>query len=245
MTESDDIEEAKPPDLNEFLLPITEITPERTEIVTHREKTFITKLPAVVKVNELKLKRFNTYCGSNFLERNLSHKAERFQSLTRSLSDIPAHFENMSLEKPGKCHDTAEQGDEEEDGEREETGNTKNDGRVTQVESELDDDRKRHGHETPRVVCDKAPRDGHGNVVEIKMKIPEPSLYQKLKIDRECMFPMLNRLTKSSSEELLMTAQKKESEKARNALRKWSEHIIHDIKTKNSIVDFTKRYGQL
>ncbi|XP_064643512.1 uncharacterized protein LOC135497626 [Lineus longissimus] len=258
ITESDDINEAKPPDLNEFLLPIMEITPEKTEIVTHREKTFITKLPPVVKVDELKLKRFNTYCGTGFLERSLPGTSERFRRLTGSLSDIPAHFEDQERlpKRYDETIDESVKGNGEDgivdDGEMDDVSD---EGEVKASQNEVvdevvDDETPRDCDDTPRDV-DVTPHDDDGAYDgddeapydPSKVKTPEPSLYRRLKIDRDCMFPMLNKLTKSSSDGALLNTHKVSGE-GKASFRRLSQQVVRDIKTK-SVKDLSKRYGLL
>lgn len=54
---------------------------EQTEIVLHRDRTFITRLPGVREVNPKGLERHNTYCGLSFLKTGTPSQDTRFKRL--------------------------------------------------------------------------------------------------------------------------------------------------------------------
>lgn len=59
---------------------------EKTEIVTHRERTFMTRLPEVLVVDQDALKEYNKYRGKTHLKPGNPSKDDRFQRLQTSLS---------------------------------------------------------------------------------------------------------------------------------------------------------------
>ncbi|RUS71357.1 hypothetical protein EGW08_020876 [Elysia chlorotica] len=58
---------------------------ERTEIVLHEDRSFITKLPAYVEVNEAIQTVFDAYRGKAYLSRDLPSRDERFRRLETML----------------------------------------------------------------------------------------------------------------------------------------------------------------
>ncbi len=68
------------------LLPYMTIRREKTEILTHRDRTVMMKLPTVIEVDDRKLKRYNTYCGTNFITPGVPVGDERFAKLAETLS---------------------------------------------------------------------------------------------------------------------------------------------------------------
>ncbi|KAK7113432.1 uncharacterized protein [Littorina saxatilis] len=68
------------------LLPMMKIRRERTEIVSHHDKVFVTKLPAVVEVDADKLHEHNTYRGKDLMDRGMPSRDERFRRLHTTLS---------------------------------------------------------------------------------------------------------------------------------------------------------------
>ena len=58
---------------------------ERTEIVFHEDRSFITKLPAYVEVNEAIQTVFDAYRGKSYLSRDLPSRDERFRRLETML----------------------------------------------------------------------------------------------------------------------------------------------------------------
>ena len=58
---------------------------ERTEIVFHEDRSFITKLPAYVEVNEAIQTVFDAYRGKAYLSRDLPSRDERFRRLETML----------------------------------------------------------------------------------------------------------------------------------------------------------------
>ncbi|CAG2242479.1 uncharacterized protein LOC143046417 [Mytilus galloprovincialis] len=59
---------------------------EKTEIVTHRERTFMTRLPEVMVVDQDALKEYNKYRGKLHLKPGAPTKDDRFQKLHSTLS---------------------------------------------------------------------------------------------------------------------------------------------------------------
>lgn len=59
---------------------------EKTEIVTHRERTFMTRLPEVMVVDQDALKEYNKYRGKSHLKPGGPTRDGRFQKLATSLS---------------------------------------------------------------------------------------------------------------------------------------------------------------
>lgn len=67
---------------------------EKTEIVTHRERTFMTRLPEVMVVDQDALKVYNKYRGKAHLKPGGPTRDGRFQKLATSLSE--PHIKNKS-----------------------------------------------------------------------------------------------------------------------------------------------------
>jgi hypothetical protein len=59
---------------------------ERTEILSHHDKVYITRLPAVVEVDQHKAQIHDAYCGKALLMQGLPALDERFQRLHTTLS---------------------------------------------------------------------------------------------------------------------------------------------------------------
>ncbi|XP_052784974.1 uncharacterized protein LOC128220567 [Mya arenaria] len=59
---------------------------EQTEIITHREKTFMTKFPEIIEYDQKLIDRYNNYCGKKFLEDGGSGRDARFHRFIKSLS---------------------------------------------------------------------------------------------------------------------------------------------------------------
>ncbi|KAL8579367.1 hypothetical protein ACOMHN_026732 [Nucella lapillus] len=68
------------------LLPMMKIRRERTEIVSHQDKVFVTKLPSVVEVDQHKLNVHNAYRGKSLLDRGVPSRDDRFRRLHTTLS---------------------------------------------------------------------------------------------------------------------------------------------------------------
>ncbi|KAK3612414.1 hypothetical protein CHS0354_032014 [Potamilus streckersoni] len=58
---------------------------EQTEIISHREKTFMTKIPEVIEMDPKLLERHNTYCGKSFLDEGHAGKDNRFSKFITML----------------------------------------------------------------------------------------------------------------------------------------------------------------
>lgn len=59
---------------------------EQTEIVTHKDRTFMTKLPEVREVEPGVLERHNTFCGSSLMTDGVPAQDERFRNLQKLLN---------------------------------------------------------------------------------------------------------------------------------------------------------------
>ena len=68
------------------ILPQMVIRRERTEIVSHKARAFITRLPSSVEVDLSVQSVFDAYRGTNYLSRDLPNRDDRFAQLTRILS---------------------------------------------------------------------------------------------------------------------------------------------------------------
>ena len=68
------------------MLPYMTLRRERTEILQHRSRTFMTKLPAVIEVHDAKLRRYNTFCGTAQSVLGAPLKDNRFSGLHELLS---------------------------------------------------------------------------------------------------------------------------------------------------------------
>lgn len=71
---------------------------EQTEIITHRDKTFMTRFPELIEIDPTLLERHNRYCGKTLLE-GVSSRDNRFHKFLGALSpaivdeeDYPAEF---------------------------------------------------------------------------------------------------------------------------------------------------------
>jgi hypothetical protein len=85
----------------------------RTEILQHNHDIYTTKLPAVIDVDELQLKRFNTFCAQDFIEN--ATKDSRFQILDKTLqrkkSGSPTRFTKWLAKRfPAKPKDSTTYG---------------------------------------------------------------------------------------------------------------------------------------
>lgn len=68
---------------------------ERTEIVSHHDKVFVTKLPSVVEVDQKMLDVHNSYCGKALLDRGVPTRDIRFRRLHTTLSPALLKDENQ------------------------------------------------------------------------------------------------------------------------------------------------------
>ena len=68
------------------LLPYMKVRRERTEILKHRERTFMTRLPTVIEIDNKKLERYNTFCGTEMGAWGAPLADDRFKKLTEKLS---------------------------------------------------------------------------------------------------------------------------------------------------------------
>ncbi|PVD38096.1 hypothetical protein C0Q70_00707 [Pomacea canaliculata] len=68
------------------LLPMMKIKRERTEIISHHDRVFVTKLPSVVEVDQRLLTIHNEYCGQTLLSQGQPFRDDRFRRLHTVLS---------------------------------------------------------------------------------------------------------------------------------------------------------------
>lgn len=66
---------------------------EQTEIVTYNEKTYMTKLPEMVEVDQTALQHYDLYRGKKFLSAGATKTDDRFRHLTDTLN--PAHLKDL------------------------------------------------------------------------------------------------------------------------------------------------------
>ncbi|CAL1530790.1 unnamed protein product [Lymnaea stagnalis] len=71
------------------ILPMMKIHKERTEIVLHRNRTFLTRLPSSVEIDLDAQQLFDAYRGASFLVRGLPCKDDRFLGLHTLLQQRP------------------------------------------------------------------------------------------------------------------------------------------------------------
>ncbi|KAK0048621.1 hypothetical protein Bpfe_021901 [Biomphalaria pfeifferi] len=71
------------------VLPMLKMRKERTEIVSHHEKTFLTRLPSYVEIDYKVQNKFDSYRGKDFLNHGYPCKDERFVRLHTLLQPRP------------------------------------------------------------------------------------------------------------------------------------------------------------
>ena len=71
---------------------------EQTEIITHREKTFMTKFPEVIEIDPKLLNRHNSYCGKELLEDGGSGRDARFYRFVNALSPAKVDSADYPIE---------------------------------------------------------------------------------------------------------------------------------------------------
>lgn len=71
------------------MLPFMSIRREATEVIKRENSIYMTKLPTTVEINDLKLRRYNTYCGTELVKGG-SKKDDRFLEFINLLSDRKA-----------------------------------------------------------------------------------------------------------------------------------------------------------
>lgn len=71
---------------------------EQTEIITHREKTFMTRFPEIIHIDQALLDRHNNYCGKHLLEDGGSGLDGRFSRFVDSLSPAKVDAEDYPIE---------------------------------------------------------------------------------------------------------------------------------------------------
>lgn len=71
---------------------------EQTEIMTHREKTFMTKFPEIIEYDQKLIDKYNSYCGKHLLEAGGSGRDCRFHRFMDSLSPAVVDSEDYPVE---------------------------------------------------------------------------------------------------------------------------------------------------
>lgn len=71
---------------------------EQTEIITHREKTFMTRFPEIIEIDPKLLDRHNNYCGKRLLEEGGSGRDIRFNMFMNSLSPVIVKEDDYPIE---------------------------------------------------------------------------------------------------------------------------------------------------
>ena len=71
---------------------------EQTEIITHREKTFMTKFPEIIEYDQKLIDKYNKYCGKHLLEDGGSGRDVRFHRFINSLSPAKVDSEDYPVE---------------------------------------------------------------------------------------------------------------------------------------------------
>ena len=70
---------------------------EQTEIITHRDKTFMTRFPEVIEIDPKLLDRHNNYCGKSLLEGG-SGRDKRFHKFLSVLSPAKVESDDYHIE---------------------------------------------------------------------------------------------------------------------------------------------------
>ncbi|KAL4239929.1 hypothetical protein ACF0H5_000726 [Mactra antiquata] len=71
---------------------------EQTEIITHREKTFMTRFPEIINIDQELLDRHNNYCGKHLLEEGGFHRDGRFGRFIGALSPAKVDADDYPVE---------------------------------------------------------------------------------------------------------------------------------------------------
>ena len=70
------------------LLPDMHVRRERTEVLRHRDQTYITRLPTIVEIDPRKRRKYNNYCVPVGLNTDKPAQDERFANIIQLLSPI-------------------------------------------------------------------------------------------------------------------------------------------------------------
>lgn len=81
---------------NGKLPPLMEVKREKTEIIFHKDKTFITRVPMSFALNKETFKHHVKYCGQKYLTKGKAAQDDRFQKLNSSLNPT---FGDQSIPK--------------------------------------------------------------------------------------------------------------------------------------------------
>lgn len=92
--------EGERPELPAPVLPKMNLTVRRemTEIITHRDKTFMTRFPEIINIDQGLLDRHNNYCGKHLIENGGSMHDGRFSRFVGSLSPAQVDAEDYPVE---------------------------------------------------------------------------------------------------------------------------------------------------
>ncbi|KAH3872182.1 uncharacterized protein LOC127868699 [Dreissena polymorpha] len=71
---------------------------EQTEIITHREKTFMTKFPEIIEYEPQVINKYNSYCGKLLLEEGSSGRDGRFNRFINCLSPAKVDENDYPIE---------------------------------------------------------------------------------------------------------------------------------------------------
>lgn len=71
---------------------------EQTEIITHREKTFMTRFPEIINIDQALLDRHNGYCGKKLLQAGGSEQDVRFSRFVGALSPAKIDADDYPIE---------------------------------------------------------------------------------------------------------------------------------------------------
>lgn len=92
--------EGDKPEVPSPILPKMNLTirREQTEIITHKEKTFMTKFPELIEYDQKLIDKYNKYCGKHLLEQGGSCRDSRFHRFIDSLSPAKVDSEDYPVE---------------------------------------------------------------------------------------------------------------------------------------------------
>ncbi len=82
----DDMETAKALRGGGSLLPHMELRRERTEILAHNNKTFMTRLPTIIQIDPEKYEEYSKYCGTEYTKLGAPVSDDRFNQLKEYLA---------------------------------------------------------------------------------------------------------------------------------------------------------------
>ena len=82
----DDMETAKALRGGGSLLPHMELRRERTEILDHKNKTYMTRLPTIIQIDPEKYEEYSKYCGTEYTKLGAPVSDDRFNQLKEYLA---------------------------------------------------------------------------------------------------------------------------------------------------------------